>query len=160
MGTVLRFLFVIPIGYIAACLTAAFALLWPFIRVNGESLSDPVFLAHAVFVFSAQAVQVGAVAIGPWLVFMVLTEAFGLDTVLLHITAGLIGGVAILFAAYGTNVPHMSVQTAIVVAALSFALVYWVVAGHAAGAWRKRRGAGRPPPVPRGRENSSSRGPG
>ncbi|MEX6506307.1 hypothetical protein [Jiella sp. M17.18] len=159
MGTVLRFLFVIPIGYIAACLTAAFALLWPFIRVNGAELHDPVFLAHAVFFFSAQAVQVGAVAIGPWLVFMVLTEIFGLDSVLLHITAGLIGGVAILFAAYGTNVPHMSVQTAIIVAALCFALVYWIIAGHAAGGWRKRRDPGQPPPLPRVRERSSPRDP-
>ncbi|MCB8839172.1 hypothetical protein [Aurantimonas sp. VKM B-3413] len=139
MGTVLRFLFVIPIGYIAACLTAAFALLWPFIAFTPASLSDPVFLLHAGFVFTAQAVQVGAVAIVPWLVFMVMTEFLALPSVLLHVTAGLIGGVAILFVAYGSNVPHMSVQTAIIVASISFALVYWIVAGHGAGGWRRRR---------------------
>ncbi|TFF21718.1 hypothetical protein E3C22_13580 [Jiella endophytica] len=137
MGTVLRFLFVLPLAYVAACLTAAFAMLWPFLEISRAAASDPVFIGRAAFYFGAQAIQVGTVAFLPWAGFMVVSEIAGLSSLLLHMLAGLLGGVAILFAAYGPNVPHMSVQTAILVASLTFALVYWILAGHGAGRWRR-----------------------
>ncbi|MCE7027521.1 hypothetical protein [Jiella avicenniae] len=136
MGTVLRFLFVVPLAYVAACLTAAFAMLWPFVEVGRSSALDPVFIGEAAFYFGAQTIQIGAVAFVPWLCFMLATEAFGLSALLLHMVAGLLGGIAVLMTAYGSNVPHMSVQTAILVASLTFSLVYWILAGHGAGRWR------------------------
>ena len=139
MKTLLRFLFVIPTGFAAACFAAAFAMLWPFLHIPGSAGSDPVFLIHAGIIFFAQAAQIGSAMLIPWAVFMVLTETFGLSSILLHVTTGFLGGVALMFAAYGRNVPHMSVQTAIIVASLTFALVYWIVAGRSAGRWRRRR---------------------
>ncbi|MBP0616628.1 hypothetical protein [Jiella mangrovi] len=141
MGTVLRFLFVVPLAYVAACLTAAFAMLWPFMNVSDGAALDPVFVAEVAFYFGAQAVQIGAAAFVPWVVFMVISEIAGLSSLLLHLVAGLLGGMFVLFAAYGPDVPHMSVQTAILVASLTFSLVYWILAGNRAGRWRRKTAA-------------------
>ncbi|WP_370195252.1 MULTISPECIES: hypothetical protein [Aurantimonas] len=139
MSTVLRFLFVIPIGFVAAVMTAAFAMLWPFLDApRGITGVDPVFLFHTGIAFFAQAAQIGSVVLVPWALFMVATELFALSSIVLHIAAGIIGGVAIIVTAYGGSAPHMSVQTAIVVASLCFALAYWIVAGRTAGRWRRR----------------------
>ena len=139
MLTVLRFLFVIPIAFVAACLTGAFAMLWPFIDLSGGSLTrDPIYLFQLILLFMEQAAQIGSVTLLPWALFMVLSEAFGLRSILMHVAAGLCGGIAILIVAYGRTGPHASVQTAIVVASVVFALVYWIVAGRSAGRWRRR----------------------
>ncbi|MBO0903568.1 hypothetical protein [Jiella sonneratiae] len=155
MGTVLRFLFVVPLAYVAACLASAFAMLWPFMQIGGSAAMDPIFVGRAAFVFGAQTLQIGAVTFMPWVACMVVSELFGLSSLLLHLVAGLFGGIAILFVAYGQNVPHMSVQTAILVASLTFPLVYWILAGHGAGRWRRKlpaAGSGgaetRRPPAP------------
>lgn len=140
MGTVLRFLFAVPLAYVAACLAAAFAMLWPFVDFSGPDAFDPIFIGEATFYFGAQTIQVGAVAFLPWLCFMLATELFGLSALLLHMVAGLLGGIAVLFTAYGPEVPHMSVQTAILVASLTFSLVYWILVGNSAGRWRRRAG--------------------
>ncbi|MEF2553569.1 hypothetical protein VQ042_19790 [Aurantimonas sp. A2-1-M11] len=141
MSTVLRFLFVIPIGFVAAVLVAAFAMLWPFLETpEGLAGGDPVFLFHAGIAFFAQAAQIGSVVLVPWALFMVATELLALSSILLHVAAGFIGGVAIIITAYGGTSPHMSVQTAIIVAALCFALAYWIVAGRSAGRWRRKSG--------------------
>lgn len=140
MKAVLRFLFVVPIGFVAACLAGAFAMLWPFLEWPRQtSATDPVALFQAGVVFLAQTAQIGSVALVPWGVFMVLSEFFGLSSILLYLAAGVAGGVAVIVTAYGHQLPPASVQTAIVVAAASFSLVYWIVAGHAAGRWRHRR---------------------
>lgn len=151
MGTVLRFLFVVPLAYVAACLAAAFAMLWPFLDISGSAALDPIFIGETAFYFGAQTIQIGAAAFLPWLCFMVATEMFGLSALLLHMVAGLLGGVAILLTVYGAAVPHMSVQTAILVASLTFSLVYWILAGHGAGRWRRT--------LPRRRAQGSKAGP-
>lgn len=144
MRAVLRFLFVVPIGFVAACLTGAFAMLWPFLQWPQHTpLTDPLALFQAAVAFSAQTAQIGSVALVPWGVFMVVCELFGLSSVLLHLAAGVAGGVAVIVTAYGEHLPAGSVQTAIVVAAATFSLVYWIVAGHSAGRWRRRRTAAR-----------------
>ncbi|RYE76802.1 MAG: hypothetical protein EOP19_23885, partial [Hyphomicrobiales bacterium] len=61
----LRFLFVIPVAFIFACLTAGFALLWPFVDLTGAD-GDPLFWVQAVFGFLAQSAQVGAAVLIPW----------------------------------------------------------------------------------------------
>lgn len=141
----LRFLFVVPTGFIAACAAASFALLWPFIDTSGAAEGDPLFWLQAILGFGAEAAQVGSVALLPWAVFMVASELFGWRSILLHCAAGVLGGFAIMRVAYGETLPHASVQTALVVAGLSFALVYWIIAGRGAGRWRRARRAGRQP---------------
>ena len=149
MLQVLRFLFVIPIAFVAACLTSATAMLWPFLDGPGAiGATDPVYLFQLIVVFIEQAGQIGSVALLPWLVFMVITEAMAFRSILLHLAAGICGGAAILILAYGRAGPHPSVQTAIVVASIVFALVYWIVAGRAAGGWRRGTRGRKPVPPP------------
>lgn len=131
----LRFLFVIPFGFVLACLAGAFALLWPFLQVGRETLVDPLALFYLALGFTAQAAQVGSAALLPWGVFMVATEILGLSSVVLHAGAGLLGGFAASRLAYDTPA-HLSVQTALAVSGLAFALVYWLIAGRSAGRWR------------------------
>ncbi|WP_102960658.1 hypothetical protein [Mangrovicella endophytica] len=137
MRAVFRFLFVIPFGFIAACLAAAFALLSPFLDVGGAGV-DPLFWIETGFGFTVQAGQVGSAALVPWGIFMAVTEVLALRSILLHAGAGALGGIAYAGMAYGGAMPQASVRTALVVAGLSFALVYWLVAGRRAGSWRER----------------------
>jgi hypothetical protein len=139
MIAVLRFLIVIPLGFVLACFAAAFALLWPFIDTTGAATGDPLFWLQAVLGLVAQSAQVGSTALVPWAVFMVLTESLGWRSVLLHMAAGISGGFAVIRTAYDGAQPHASVQTAMIVAGLTFALVYWIVAGRGAGLWRARK---------------------
>ena len=151
MTTVLRFLFVIPIGFVLACFAAAFAMLWPFLELPDGALSDPFLVFELLVFFTAQAAQVGSAALLPWGLFMALSEITGLRSILLHMGAGIAGGFAALRLSPGGAPTELSLQTAFVVAGLSFALVYWLVAGRGAGRWRRRRTAPTPaaplPPV-------------
>ncbi|WP_062226892.1 hypothetical protein [Aureimonas frigidaquae] len=142
MRTVFRFLFGIPIGFILACFAAAFPLVWPFVPFSLASLEqDPVQIVELAVLFLAQSAQVGSTALLPWALFMVVTEILGWSSLLLHAAAGLIGGFVVTRLAYGGMEPPMSIQTAILLSGLAFALIYWIVAGHGAGRWRRRTGA-------------------
>lgn len=138
MIALLRFLFLLPVAFVIACLTAGFALLWPFMNTAGAASGDPMFFVEAGLGLLAQTAQVGAAALAPWAAFMVVTEALGWRSLLLHMAAGVAGGYGALRSAYGEAMPHASVQTAVMVAGLSFALVYWILAGRSAGRWRRR----------------------
>jgi hypothetical protein len=139
MATVLRFLILIPLGFLLACAGAAFALIWPFLGQVPALEADPVFWFEAATGFVLQAVQIGTVSFVPWALFMAASEALGLRSLVLHALAGVAGAFAVLRLAYGTTAPHASVQTAMIVAGLAFALIYWLVAGRGAGRWRRAR---------------------
>ncbi|MFD2238700.1 hypothetical protein [Aureimonas populi] len=144
MIAVLRFLFVIPIGFVAGCLAAAAALLWPFIDLPPGMLDDPVMMIELFLGFMAQAGMVGAAVLVPWAIFMVLTEIFALPSILLHLGAGLAGGLALSRAWYG-EAAASGTQTALIVGGLAFMLVYWILAGRSAGHWRRRSRPATPP---------------
>lgn len=137
MRAVLRFLFVMPIGFVLACYGAAFALLWPFIAIPTAIGHDPFRMVELFFVFTAQAAQVGSVALLPWAIFMLVTEILGWRSLLLHAAVGLVSGFAALRLAYEGAMPPMGIQTAILLAGLAFGMIYWIVAGRAAGLWRR-----------------------
>ena len=142
MRTVFRILFLVPIGFILACYGAAFALLWPFLSLSDQALSDPFVVVELAFGFTAQAAQVGWTALLPFVAFFVVSETFSLRGVLVHLLAGLAGGLAACH--LGPAPAELSLQTAQIVAGLSFALIYWIVAGHRAGLWRQRAPASLP----------------
>ncbi|WP_062017603.1 hypothetical protein [Aureimonas sp. AU4] len=135
MRTVFRFLFLIPLGFVAACFAAGFALLWPFLDLPPGSLGDPFVIAQLTVGFMTQCAQVGTAALVPWGLFMVASEIAGWRSLLLHAGLGALGGVV---AGRMTAGAPSSVETALVVAGLAFGLVYWLVAGHGAGLWRRR----------------------
>ncbi|UHD46619.1 hypothetical protein LUX29_05230 [Aureimonas altamirensis] len=138
MRAVLRFLFVIPLGFVFACYGAAFSLLWPFIEVPATIGDDPFRMVEMVFVFTAQAAQVGSAALLPWAIFMLVTEIMGWRSLLLHAAIGLASGFIALRLAYEGSMPPISIQTAIFLAGLAFGMIYWIIAGRAAGSWRRR----------------------
>lgn len=144
MSAVLRFLFVIPIAFVFACVSAGFAMLWPFLETDGVATSEPLFWIQVSLGLLAQSAQVGATALTPWAVFMVASETLGVRSLILHMVAGVAAGYGVMRAAYGEAMPAASVQTAMVVAGLTFALVYWIFAGRNAGRWRRRE-ARQPP---------------
>lgn len=138
MRAVLRFLFVIPLSFVFACYGAAFALLWPFIEVPATIGDDPFRMVEMFFVFTAQAAQVGSAALLPWAIFMLVTEIMGWRSLLLHAAIGLASGFVALRLAYEGAMPPISIQTAIFLAGLAFGMIYWIIAGRAAGLWRRR----------------------
>ncbi|MBB3948963.1 hypothetical protein [Aureimonas jatrophae] len=135
MRTVFRFLFLIPLGFVAACFAAGFALLWPFLDLPPGSLEDPFVIAELAVGYMTQCAQVGSVALVPWGLFMVASEIVGWRSLLLHAALGALGGVIVGRMTAGA--PN-SVETALAVAGLAFGLVYWLVAGNGAGRWRRR----------------------
>ena len=147
MATVLRFLLLISTGFVLACAAAAFALLWPFLDWPPGAAQDPFLMVQLVLGFTAQAAQVGSTALVPWGLFMGLSESLGWRSLLLHMGAGLVGGFAAMRLQPGGPVTETSLQTAFAVAGLSFALVYWLVAGRGAGRWRRPRRTTSPPPA-------------
>ncbi|RIY00993.1 hypothetical protein D3218_11410 [Aureimonas flava] len=146
MAQVLRFLFLIPIGFVLACFAASFALLWPFVDLPSGASSPPGVWLELSVGFFAQAAQVGTLALVPWGIFMVLTEALGWRSLLVHAGTGILAGFAAARIPPGAG--STALETAMIVAGLAFALVYWLVAGHGAGTWRRRRAATPPPPRP------------
>ncbi len=143
MSAVLRILFLIPMGFVLACCAGAAALILPFVELPGAAMSNPAQVVDLAFLFTLQAAQVGWTALVPFLVFLVLSEALRLRSILIHLIAGLVGGAIAAHA--GTAATDMRVQTATIVAGLAFALTYWIVAGHGAG--RRRRATPRLPPA-------------
>ena len=146
MSTVLRLLFLIPIGFILACCAGAVALLWPFVDLSPAALADPAEVLDLMILFTAQAAQVGVTALVPFLIFLVLSEALRLRSILIYLVLGLVGGA--LAAHAGAVSPDMRVQTATIVAGLAFALTYWIVAGHRAGRARPAPPRASPHPAP------------
>ena len=141
MTAVLRFLFVVPLGFVAGCLAAAFALLWPFLDLPPGWWGDPLLAIELFLGLLAQAGQIGAAALIPWAIFMAVTEILRLSSLILHMAAGLIAGLALARLWYGDAVP-LAIQTAMIVGGLAFFMVYWGVAGRRAGHWRRRAPAG------------------
>lgn len=137
MIAVLRFLFVIPLGFVAGCLVAAFALLWPFLNLPAGWWNDPFLLFELFLGLIAQAGQIGAAALMPWAIFMVLTESLRWSSFLLHAATGALAGLALAQLWYGGDAPA-AIRTAMIIGGLGFFMVYWIVAGRSAGHWRHR----------------------
>ena len=139
MIAVLRFLFVIPIGFAAGCFGAAAALLWPYLDLSQSVLDDPILLFELVVGYIFQTMQVGAAAFLPFAAFVVVTEWLRLDRLLVHVLCGLAGGLGAT-RGIATNPVELpgSLLTAFAVAGITFGLLYWLIAGRTAGHWRSR----------------------
>ena len=142
-------LFVILFGFFAACLVAGMivvgAVLFPEFSDLGEGPTDPGALN---IVFGLGFIFVSGFALLPAMLLAAITEAFYIRGVLSYaIAGGLIG-----LACYLGLVPfdpatltfdgivrrHLEILTG---AGIVAGLVYWMIAGRNAGAWRE------PPPV-------------
>jgi len=149
-------LFVIFFGFLAACLVAGIvvvtAVLFPeFSDVGVGPIDQSVIQILIGFGF----IFISGFALLPAMIIALITEAFSIRGVLAYAIGGALVGVA----AYLSLVPfdtdtmrfegivrrHLEIMTG---AGIVAGLVYWMVAGRNAGAWRKPLQRLPPPPPP------------
>jgi hypothetical protein len=145
-------LFVIAFGFIAACLVAGaivvFAVLFPELSALDTGAIDPNALNILLgfgFVF------VSGFALIPALLVALITEVFAIRAVLVYAVSGAAIGALCYLGLLPWNPAtstfegfvqrHLEIMAA---AGILAGVVYWMVAGRKAGAWRKR-----PPPLNR-----------
>ena len=150
-------LFVILFGFLAACLVAGiivvFAVLFPELSALETGMIDPGAINVIIgfgFIF------LSGFALLPALIVVLITETFSIRGVLTYA----IGGAAVGAACYLGLVPfdpatmrfdgivrrHVEVMTG---AGIVAGLIYWVIAGRRAGAWRTpRRVSAAPSSIP------------
>jgi hypothetical protein len=149
-------LFVILFAFLAACLVAGMivigAVLFPEFTDLGIGNIDPA--VHVViglgFIF------ISGFALLPALLVAAITEAFYIRSVLAYAVGGALVGVACYLGLIpfdpdtmrfdGIVRRHLEIMTG---AGIVAGLIYWLIAGRNAGAWRERLTPKRqPPPVP------------
>jgi len=154
MALIVR-LFVIAFGFLAACLVAGMiivtAVLFPdFSDLGAGPVDQGVFQILIAFGF----IFISGFALLPAAIIALITEAFSIRSVLAYA----IGGAVVGAACYLSLVPfdtdswqfngivrrHMEIMTG---AGIVAGLVYWMIAGRNAGAWREPPQR-RPPPPP------------
>jgi hypothetical protein len=147
-------LFLILFGFLAACLVAGMivvvAVLFPEFSDLGSGPVDPGALN---MVLGLGFIVISGFALLPAMIVAAITEAF-------YVRGGLtyaVGGGVVGLACYLGLVPfdpetlrfggivrrHLEIMTG---AGIVAGLVYWMIAGRNAGAWREPRPALRPPP--------------
>jgi hypothetical protein len=153
MALIVR-LFVIAIGFLAACLAAGMivvvAVMFPeFSDLGAGPVDEGVIQVLIGFGF----IFISGFALLPAAIIALVTEAFSIRGVLAYA----IGGAAVGAVCYLSLVPfdtntwqfhgivrrHLEIMTG---AGIVAGLIYWMIAGRSAGAWREPRR--RPPPPP------------
>ena len=137
MRVILRVLFVIPLGFIAACLAAGI-----FIAVAAYgtgALDRDTVIWPAIFGVIAAPVIGGLVAL-PALVVIVLAELLSWRSVLAYLLAGGVAGLSAYLLADNTagSISDTDAQLSMT-AGIVGGLAYWLVAGRTAGGYRQDR---------------------
>ena len=149
-------LFVIFFAFLAACLVAGmivvFALLFPDLSDLGPGFVDQSAL-NIVFGFGF--IFVSGFALLPAMLVAAITEALFIRGVLAYAVGGALVGAACYLGLIpfdpetlrfdGIVRRHLEIMTGAGVVA---GLVYWMIAGRNAGAWREPRRGTSPPPLP------------
>jgi phosphotransferase system glucose/maltose/N-acetylglucosamine-specific IIC component len=157
MALIVR-LFVIALAFLAACLVAGMivvtAVMFPeFSDLGTGPVDQGVFQILIGFSF----IFISGFALLPAAIIALITEAFSIRSILAYA----IGGALVGACCYLSLVPfdtdswhfngivrrHMEIMTG---AGIVAGLVYWMIAGRSAGAWREppRRWPPPPPPMP------------
>ena len=146
-------LFVILFAFLAACLVAGMivvgAVLFPEFTDLGIGNIDPAInvIVGIGFIF------ISGFALLPATILAVITEAFAIRSVLVYAVGGALVGAACYLGLIpfdtetmhfdGIIRRHLEIMTG---AGIVAGLVYWLIAGRNAGAWRAPPPARRPPP--------------
>jgi hypothetical protein len=149
-------LFVILFAFLASCLVAGMivlgAVLFPEFTDLGIGNIDPALNVVLGFGF----IFISGFALLPALIVVLITEAFYIRSVLAYALGGALVGLACYLGLIpfdpqtmrfdGIVRRHLEIMTG---AGIVAGLIYWLIAGRNAGAWRlPRRRPQPPPPVP------------
>jgi hypothetical protein len=150
-------LFVIAFGFLAACLVAGMIIVAAIMFPEFSDLgSGPVDQGAIDVILGFGFIFISGFALLPALIIALITEAFSIRSALAYA----VGGALVGLACYLGLVPfdpetlhfegivrrHLEIMTG---AGIVAGLVYWMVAGRTAGAWRAPpRRAPPPPPMP------------
>jgi hypothetical protein len=130
------------LGYLAACLAAAIFAVFAILNIGVEELQQAreTLWQSLVLIFTTYAAVVIA-AFPPFLIVLVITEAFRLRGFVAHLVAGVLVGavyglpVAAIFSdAEMPDISAQAVQLSIASGAIG-GIVYWAIAGRTAGRW-------------------------
>ncbi len=148
MTAILRILILLPIGFLAACLTAGAVIVlalaggpdgWQAFRADflpGEG--DGLF----VLAGGIAGLIVAAFIAVPSFVVILIAELFGWRSVFLYLAAGAVIGLSGSILPFDELLPEADVDiTMLAAAGLAGGFVYWLIAGRSAG-YGGRAGAG------------------
>ncbi|MGD9838541.1 MAG: hypothetical protein AB7F72_02555 [Afipia sp.] len=146
-------LFAVFFGFLAACLVASIVVLWAIFFPEMSDVSLDIDQGAINMVLGFGFVLVSGFALLPALVLALVTEAFAIRHILAY---AVIGGLAGLFCYLGF-IPFDTVNMTfngivrrhlevMVGAGILGGVVYWMIAGRNAGAWRVQPQAPPPPP--------------
>ncbi len=144
MTDLLRILFLVPIGFVAAILATALTIIagWYGHDVSAI-LTDAASTGYVIGMGFWVILEVGVLAVIPAFIFIVLAELFGWRSVFLYIAAG---GAFGLVASTARGVVWDMPEDRLLLLAAGFVggLVYWLIAGRLSGIGR----AGEAQPAP------------
>ncbi|WP_407149681.1 hypothetical protein [Bradyrhizobium sp. ORS 86] len=146
-------LFVVAFAFLVACLVAGIivvgAVLYPEISDFGAEIDQNAINIVLGFGF----IFISGFALLPALIIVLITEAFSIRSVLAYAVGGALVGAACYLGLvpfdpdtmqfHGIVHRHMEIMTG---AGIVAGLVYWLIAGRTAGAWREPPRPLRPPP--------------
>ena len=142
MSDLLRILFLVPLGFIAAVLAAALTIIagWYGHEISAV-LTDPASTGYVIGVGVWVVLEVGVLAAIPAFIFIVLAELFGWRSVFVYLAAG--GAFGLLASGIRGVIWDMPDDRLLLLAAgFVGGLAYWLIAGRLAGLGR----ASEPPP--------------
>ncbi len=145
MRNVWRIILVIPVAFIAASLAAAFVITLSAGAQpsSGESSGD--FFAKLIVISIIASMVVGAVAGIPALILIIMAEAFGWRSLILHLVFGVLIGLAAFLLGIGGATETREAVTIGGAAGAVGGFVYWLIAGRKAGLPTAEANGGRLP---------------
>jgi len=149
-------LFVIVIGFLAACLVAGMIVVGAVLFPEFSDFSDgPIDPSALNIVLGFGFIFLSGFALLPAMVVVATTEAFYVRSVLAYAAGGAVVGLACYLGLVpfdsdtlrfeGIVRRHLEIMTG---AGIVAGVVYWLIAGRNAGAWREPPRPLPPPPLP------------
>ena len=147
-------LFVILIGFLAACLVAGMIVVGAVLFPEFSDLADgPIDPGALNIVFGVGFIFLSGFALLPAMIVVLITEAFYIRSALTYAVGGAVVGLACYLGLIpfdpatlrfdGIVRRHLEIMTG---AGIVAGVIYWMIAGRNAGAWREPPRPLRPPP--------------
>jgi hypothetical protein len=148
-------LFVILFGFLAACLVAGMILIGAVFPEFSDLGTGPIDQNTLNIVLGFGFIVLSGFALVPAMIVVAITEAFNVRGALTYAAGGALAGLACYLALVpfdpatlhfeGIVRRHLEIMTG---AGIGAGMVYWMIAGRNAGAWREPPQRLPPPPLP------------